>query len=79
MRIAVERTFLTTAEGRRVITQTTSRQMVEALSLRNALVDFITREDGRMLGTVTESEHRAVCTGWASGRLYLLVAEAAAE
>ncbi len=75
MRIEVERTFLTTAEGQRVIPQIPSRQTVESLSLRNALVDFITREDGRMLGSITENEHRAVCTGWTCGRLYLLVAE----
>lgn len=75
MRIAVERTFLTTAEGRCVIPQISSRFTVESLSLRNAILDFITREDGRMLGSINENDHRAVCTAWTCGRLYLLVAE----
>ncbi len=75
MRVVVERTFLTTAEGRRVVPQIPCRSTVNAGSLRNALLEFVTREEGRILGSVTESDHRAVCTGWVSGRLYLLVAE----
>ncbi len=75
----MERTFLTTEEGRRVITQIPVRLTVEAPSLRNALLEFVARENGRILGTVTESEQRAVCTAWCSGRLYLLVGEQAAD
>ncbi len=75
MRVVLERTFLTTAEGRRVVPQIPTRHTVDAASLRSAVLEFIARENGRVLGTVTETDHRAVCTGWVSGRLYLVVAE----
>ena len=75
VRVALERTYLTTAEGHRVIAQMPTRCTVDATSLRNAILEFVTHENGRVLGSVTENDHRAVCTGWVSGRLYLLVAE----
>ena len=79
VRVSVERTFLTTNEGRRLVSPETQRFIVEATSLRNAILEFITREDGRVLGTITEVDERAVCTGWTSGRLYIMVVEPAAD
>jgi hypothetical protein len=73
--IELERTYLTTAEGHRVVPQIPARYTVDAESPRNALLEFVTRENGRVLGSVTEADHRAVCTGWACGRLYVLVAQ----
>ena len=79
VRVAIERTFLTTPEGRRLLSPETQRFVVIAPSLRNAILEFITREDGRVLGTITEVDERAVCTGWTGGRLYIMVVEPAAD
>ena len=79
MRVWLERTYLTTGEGRRLHSPETQRFIVEGGSLRSGILEFISREDGRVLGTITEIDQRAVCTGWTSGRLYILVAEPAAD
>ena len=79
MKLLIERTFLTTRDGTRVLAPETHRFNVESASLREALLEFVTREDGRILGTITETAQRAVCTGWTSGRLYVLVAEPVAD
>jgi len=79
MHICLERTFLTTAEGRAVIFQQPEKSEVDATSLREAMVAFIDDEHGRILGTITELPNRAVCTGWVGGRLYVLMATPAAD
>jgi len=79
MRVELERTFLTTTEGRAVIVQLPEKSEVDATSLREAMVAFIEDESGRLLGTITELPNRAVCTGWVSGRLYVLMASPAAD
>lgn len=79
MRVELERTFLTTAEGRAVIIQQPEKSRVDATSLKEAIIAFIDDEGGRLLGTITELPNRAVCTGWVSGRLYVLMATPAAD
>ena len=79
VRIAIERTFLTSPEGTRLISPEMRRFEVEATGLREAILEFISREDGRVLGTITESPQRAVCTGWTGGRLYVIEAQPAAD
>ena len=79
LKLLIERTFLTSREGTRLVAPDTQRFNVESASLREALLEFVTREDGRILGTITETAERAVCTGWTRGRLYVLVAQPVAD
>lgn len=79
MRIQLERTYLTTTAGRHVVVLQPQYYVVEADSLRTALLEFVSRENGRVLGSITESETKALCTAWASSRAYLLVAEPAPD
>lgn len=79
MKLHIERTFLTTREGTRLLVPESHRFTVESASFREAILEFVTGEDGRILGTITENGDRAVCTGWTSGRLYVLVAQAVAD
>ena len=79
MRVQLERTFLTTPEGRAVIFQHAEKFERDATSLREAMLAFIDDDKGRLLGTITEMENRAVCTAWAEGRLYVLMATPAAD
>lgn len=78
MRVRVERTFLTTATGTRLIEARPESFTVEAETLKDALVDFIAQDGGRLLGTVTEKPDRAVATAW-KNRVYLLCAEPAPD
>jgi hypothetical protein len=52
--------------------------VVDAESLSSALVRFVTEDRGRLLGTITETEHRAVATAWKNG-VYLVCAEPAPD
>ena len=79
VRISIEKTFLTTAEGLRVINPNAQHFVVDEISLSAALLHIIKNDDGRMMGTITEIENRAVCTGWTAGKLYVLVAERAGD
>lgn len=79
VRISIEKTFLTTAEGMRVIQPHAQHFVVDEPTLREALLQIIKKDDGRMMGTITEIENRAVCTGWTAGKLYVLVAESAGD
>ena len=79
MRVQLERTFLTTPEGRAVVFQHPEKFEVDATTLREAMISFIADHDGRLLGTITELENRAVCTAWSAGRLYVLMASPAAD
>ncbi len=79
VRISVEKTFLTTAEGSRVINPNAQHFVVDEPSLQAALLHVIKTDEGRMMGTITEVENRAVCTGWTAGKLYILVAERAGD
>lgn len=79
MHVELERTFLTTAAGRAIVFQTAEKFTAEASSLREAMIAFIEESGGRILGTITELPNRAVCTAWASGRLYVLTATAAPD
>jgi hypothetical protein len=79
VRVNIERTFLTSPEGTRLISPEMRKFVVEALGLREAILEFISREEGRVLGTITESPQRAVCTGWTGGRLYVIEAQPAAD
>lgn len=75
MRVTIERTDVTSAGGRPSVFGTAERFNVEAPSLAVALVGFLEQRSGRILGTVTETEHRAVCTAWLDERVVLLIAE----
>lgn len=75
MRVTIERTDVTSAGGRPSVFSSAERFNVEAASLSNALVVFLEQRDGRILGTVTENENRAVCTAWLDERVVLLIAE----
>ena len=79
VRVTIERTFLTSPEGTRLISPEMRQFVVEAVGLREAILEFISREDGRVLGTITESPQRAVCTGWTGGRLYVIEAQPAPD
>ena len=79
VRVSIEKTFLTTAEGLRVINPNAQHFVVDEPSLQAALLHIIKNDDGRMMGTITEVENRAVCTGWTAGKLYVLVAERAGD
>lgn len=80
MRVRIERSFITTATGTRVLNPRQEASVVEADTLRAAIVTFIGEENGRLLGTVSEFDHiRAVATGWLDGRLYVLAAEPAPD
>lgn len=79
VRVTIERTFLTSSEGTRLISPEMRRFDVDAAGLREAILEFISREDGRVLGTITEFPQRAVCTGWTGGRLYVVEAKPAAD
>jgi len=79
VRVTIERTFLTSPEGARLISPEMRRFAVEAVGLREAILEFITREDGRVLGTITETPQRAVGTGWTGGRLYVIEAQPAPD
>ena len=80
MRVRVERSFITTPAGTRVLNPRPESRVLEANSLRGALVSFIEGERGRLLGTVSElTDVRAVATAWVDGRLYVLAAEPAPD
>lgn len=79
VRVNIERTFLTSPEGTRLISPEMRQFVVEATGLRDAILEFISREGGRVLGSITETPERAVCTGWTSGRLYVIEAQPAPD
>ncbi|HEX9162531.1 MAG TPA: hypothetical protein VF980_12565 [Thermoanaerobaculia bacterium] len=79
MRVVLERTFLTTASGTRVIDARPEYVTVEANSLPAAIIAFVEQDHGRVLGTISEvTNQRAVATAW-KNRLYILSAEPARE
>lgn len=78
MRYNVERTFLTTADGRRTVAEP-DRFVVQAESLSSALESVVHRTNSTIYGCITETAHRAVCTGSSNGRLCLFVAEPESE
>ncbi|HUP50708.1 MAG TPA: hypothetical protein VNA04_18180 [Thermoanaerobaculia bacterium] len=78
MRIRVERTFLTTQSGTRVIVAQPESSVMDADSLSGALLAFIEQDGARLLGTIAEKEHRAVATAW-KNRVYILSAEPAPD
>jgi hypothetical protein len=78
VRVRIERTFLTTDGGTRMIHVRPDFFTVEAESLRAALVEFIASEGGKLLGTVSEHGQRAVATAW-KNRVYLLSAQPAPD
>ncbi len=78
MRIRIERTYLTTASGLRVVEVQPDSRTVEAESLEAALTAFIVADGARMLGAVTEMDGRAVATAW-KNRVYSVSAEPAPE
>ena len=75
MRVRVERTFLTTATGTRVIEHRPESVVIESESLANAILTFINRDEARLLGSITEEDGRVAATAW-KNRVYLLAAEA---
>lgn len=78
MRVRVERTFVTTASGTRVIEAEPESIVVDAISLSQALLDFIENDGARLLGTIAATDTRAVATVWRN-RMYMLSAEPAAD
>ena len=78
MRVMIEKTFVTTASGTRVVESQPENSIVEADSLTAAVVSFIEKDGGRLLGTPTEKENRVVATAW-KNRVYLVCAEPAAD
>jgi hypothetical protein len=78
MRVQIERTYLTTEIGTRVIGPRSDRTIVESDSLARAMMEFIFSDGAKLLGTITESEGRAVATAW-KDRVYRLTAEPAPD
>ncbi|HUP46996.1 MAG TPA: hypothetical protein VM779_15930 [Thermoanaerobaculia bacterium] len=78
MRVRIERTFLTTPSGTRVVEIRPDSETVEADSLPEALLEYISRDGARLLGTITEKEGKVVATAW-KNRVYLLCAEPAPD
>ncbi|HEU4523302.1 MAG TPA: hypothetical protein VFT12_14935 [Thermoanaerobaculia bacterium] len=78
MRVRIEKTFVTTASGTRVVETQPESFEVEAQSLADAVVEFIQNDGGRLLGTPTEKENRVVATAW-KNRVYLVCAEPAPD
>jgi hypothetical protein len=78
MRIRIERTYLTTERGTRVIEARPDQTIVEADSLSSAILDFIKKDGARLLGTISETEHRAVATAWKK-RVYVVSADPAPD
>lgn len=78
MRVKIEKTFVTTASGTRVIESQPDISIIEAESLTAAVIAFIENDGGRLLGTPTEKENRVVATAW-KNRVYLVCAEPAAD
>ena len=78
LHIRIERTYLTTQSGTRVIDAKPELVTVESESLKDAILAFIHEDGGRLLGTVSESDGRAVATAW-KNRVYLLSAQVAPD
>ena len=78
MRVRVERTFLTTASGTRVIDDRAEAVVIESESLSNAILAFISNDNARLLGSITEADGRGAATAW-KNRVYVLAAEAAPD
>jgi len=78
MRVRIERTFLTTNSGTRVIDADPESVIVESESLTAAIISFITNDHARLLGTLSESHHRVAATAW-KNRVYTLTAEPAPD
>ena len=75
LNVGVEMTELLTPAGGASRLNLGRKKVVKAESLRAALLRVLGEEGGRILGTITESERRAVCTGWIEERLFLVVAQ----
>ena len=78
MRVRIERTFLTTNSGTRVIDADPESVIVESESLTAAILSFLTNDQARLLGTLSESDYRVAATAW-KNRVYTLTAEPAPD
>jgi len=78
MRVRIERTFLTTNSGTRVIDAEPESVIVESESLIAAVLSFITNDGARLLGTLAEDDHLVTATVW-KNRVYTLTAEPAPD
>lgn len=76
MRIRIERTFLTTHSATRVVEVAPEYITTEAESLSAAILQFISGDQAKLLGTISDDERRASATAW-KNRLYRLLAEPA--
>ncbi len=78
MRVRLERTFLTTASGIRVADAKSDFVVIESDTVVTAILNFITHDQARLLGSITEEDGRGAATAW-KNRVYLLAAEPASE
>ena len=78
VRVRIERTYLTTNSGTRVVETRPDHVTVDSESLHSAIVEYIEKDGGRLLGTISETAQRAAATAW-KNRVYLLSAEPAAD
>lgn len=76
MRVRIERTFLTTASGTRVVEAEPETVVVESSSPSYALIEFVTREGARLLGGISADGNRATATAW-KNRMFVVTAEPA--
>jgi hypothetical protein len=80
MRVAIEKTFLTTTHGTRILLPKPTCSIVEATNLHDAVIAFIEADRGRLLGSVIQvTETRAIATAWVNDQVYLIAAEPAAD
>jgi len=69
----IDRTYLTDAGGSSHHAQDPKPHLVTGKSARDAAVQFISREEGRLLGSVAELPgDKATATAWAEGRVYVV-------
>jgi hypothetical protein len=74
VRVRIERTFLTTASGTRVIEADPEISVVESSSPTLAIIEFVTREGARLLGSIAVDGNRATATAW-KNRMFVIHAE----
>lgn len=78
MRVRIERTYLTTDSGTRVVESEPESFLVESSSPSLALIEFVTSQGARLLGSIGAEGNRATAKAW-KNRMFFLVAEPAAE
>ena len=78
MRVRIDRTYLTTDSGTRVIEAEPESFYVESSSPSLALIEFVTSEGARLLGSIGAEGNCATAKAW-KNRMFFLIAEPVAE